>query len=89
MKNMTTYKYYAITVRRGHNGIDHDDAFITFYFKSASMLNAMDKAKKMPGVKHDQLPIRAVEVTYEEYKQAREHSAYAKAGAKKNEFISS
>lgn len=68
-------KYYLITCQRGHCGSGHHTE-ITFAFKAANLLDAQDKARKMPSVKHTRGILYGREITEAEYKLYREKSAY-------------
>ena len=60
---------------RGHVGIKRY-AIITFYFEAPNALSAMEKGRKMGGVKHSRIPLSCVEITKEEYELAlKEQSA--------------
>lgn len=76
-------RYYKITMRRGHVGRGYT-AYITFYVWGENSLHAMDIAKKMAGVKHDELPVSCVEVSKEEFltQKKNRRNAYAECGAK-------
>lgn len=68
-------KFYLITCHRGHCGIKHSTE-ITFAIKAENLIQAQDKARKMPSVKHSKLIIFGKEVTETEYKEYRKISAY-------------
>lgn len=68
-------KYYMVTCPRGHCG-NGQYTEITFAISARNMLDAMDKAKRMPGVKHTRAILMAREVSYEEYSEYRKVSAY-------------
>lgn len=70
-----TIKYYSVTCPRGHCGIGRTSE-ITFAIEAANLLQAMDIAKRMPGVKHTRMIISAKEITQAEYLGYRELSAY-------------
>jgi len=76
-------KYYKVTMERGHVGRGYS-AHITFYIWGYNTLQAMDVARKMPGVKHSRLPVSCIEISKEEFdaqKRARAN-AYETCGAK-------
>lgn len=79
---MTTKKYYAVTMVRGHQGTKIHDGLITFYYKAENLFQAINRAKKQPGVKHSRCPVAAREVSYEEYLENIKVSAYERAGVK-------
>lgn len=68
-------KYYAVTVQRGHCGCGRT-APITFYVQANSLLEAMDKARRMPGVKHNKPVYNACEVTKDFFTKATQESSY-------------
>ena len=71
-------KYYLVTCHRGHCGSGRSTE-ITFAIKAPNLLAAMDKAKKMPSVKHTRGIIQGKEISCEEYTQYRQMSAYQRA----------
>ncbi len=75
-------KYYAITVPRGHCGVGRSTD-ITFVFQAKTLLDAMDKARRMPSVKHTRMILSGKEITFEEYTQYRKISAYKRANGEK------
>ena len=70
-------KYYSVTCHRGHCGIGRSTE-ITFVFEAANLLEAMDEARRMPGVKHTRMIIGAKEISQSEYLEYRSISAYAR-----------
>ena len=68
-------KFYLVTCHRGHCGVGHSTE-ITFAFRARNLLEAMDKARKMPSVKHTRMIISGHEITEQEYNQRRQRSAY-------------
>ena len=70
-------KYYKVKVLGGHMGGGNIRELI-FYIKADSIMDATDKARKMPGVKHDgnQTVQRAEEISKQEYVEGRKTSAY-------------
>lgn len=73
-------RYWKITVVRGHCGHGVYDGLLTFYFEAANLLEATDRAMKMPGVKHSVLPRAACEIGLTEYLEGRKESAYCRDG---------
>ena len=76
-------RYYKVTMRRGHVGYGYT-AHITFYIWGKNALHAMDIARKMPGVKHGELPVSCIEITEEEFNSQKNNkrNAYEVCGAK-------
>lgn len=74
--------YYAVTACLGHQGAKRH-APITFYFEAMSAVQAMDAAKKMPGVKHGRGIMTCWQVSKEEYTEKIRESAYQRSGWKK------
>ena len=70
-------RYFKVTCPHGHHG-NGQYCEITFAISAANMLDAMDKAKRMPGVKHTRMVFCAKEITEQEYNEYRKVSAYAK-----------
>jgi len=70
-------KFYMVMCHRGHCGTGHSTE-IKFAFRAKNLLEAMDKAKQMPSVKHSRPIISGKEITEQEYLKIREVSAYAK-----------
>lgn len=68
-------RYYLITCQRGHCGTGRSTD-ITFAFAAANLLEAMDKARKMPSVKHTRMILQGKEITRTEYTEYRRVSAY-------------
>lgn len=68
-------KFFKVTCHRGHAGTGHSTE-ITFAIAAANLLEAMDRAKAMPSVKHSRLIINGREITEEEYTEFRKVSAY-------------
>lgn len=79
---MSTKKYYAVTMVRGHQGTKVNEGLITFYYKAENLFQAINRAKKQPGVKHSRCPESARECTREEYEENIKISAYERAGVK-------
>ena len=70
-------RYFLVMCPHGHHG-NGQYCEITFAFEARNMLDAMDKAKRMPGVKHTRMILKAQEITHAEYTEFRKVSAYKK-----------
>lgn len=68
-------KFYKVTCHRGHCGTGHSTE-ISFAIAANDLLEACDRARKMPSVKHTRLAIYGREISYEEYVEYRQVSAY-------------
>lgn len=68
-------RYFIITCQRGHCGTGHSTD-IKFAIKANNLLDACDKARRMPSVKHTRLAIYGKEITEQEYIEFRQVSAY-------------
>lgn len=68
-------KFYIITCHRGHCGNGHSTE-IKFAIRASNLLEACDKAKRMPSVKHTRMVIYGKEITEQEYIEYRAISAY-------------
>lgn len=68
-------KYYIVTCMRGHCGCGKGTE-IKFAIRANNLLEACDKARKMPAVKHTRLALFGKEITEAEYIEYREKSAY-------------
>lgn len=68
-------KYYMIICHRGHCGTGHSTE-IKFVFIANNAIEAMDKARRMPSVKHTRLAMIVKEITSIEYNEYRQISAY-------------
>jgi hypothetical protein len=68
-------RYFKVTCKHGHCGTKKYKP-ISFVFLATDALRAMDLAKKMPGVKHNQTILECREISYAEYMQYRKESAY-------------
>ena len=68
-------KYYLITCMQGHHGRGRH-AEITFAMMAQNLIEAQDKAKRMPSVKHSRGILMGREITEEEYYERRKISAY-------------
>ena len=68
-------KYFMVICHRGHCGTGHSTE-IKFVFIANNAIEAMDKARKMPSVKHTRLAMIVKEITSNEYNEYRQISAY-------------
>ena len=68
-------KYFEIVCHRGHCGTGRSTE-IKFVFEANNLLEACDKARKMPSVKHTKIVILGREITQQEYNSFRKVSAY-------------
>lgn len=68
-------RYFMVVCHRGHCGTGHSTE-IKFAIEAKNLLEACDRARKMPSVKHTRIAIHGYEVTEEEYKNYRKISAY-------------
>lgn len=68
-------RYFSVTAKHGHCGSRRYQP-ITFAFLATDAIRAMDLAKKMPGVKHDNVILECREISYAEYLEYRKKSAY-------------
>lgn len=68
-------RYFAVTCQHGHHG-NGRYVPITFVFKAVDAIDAMDRAKAMPGVKHHRPVMNCREITEQEYRQRFVYSAY-------------
>ena len=69
--------YYIIRCKLGHSGSGQYRE-ISFNIKARNAIDAMDRAKRMPGVKHNSstVVLGLKQITQEEYVQNRKESAY-------------
>jgi hypothetical protein len=74
-------RYYKVICPRGHVGTKRY-ATITFYFAAENALSAMDKGKRMGGIKHSRMPLSCQEITVDEYRANLTRNAYVAAYAK-------
>lgn len=74
-------KFYKVLCPRGHVGTKRY-ATITFYFAAQDAWTAMERGRKMGGVKHSWMPLSCVEISQEEYEQNRRRNAYEAAFAR-------
>ena len=68
-------KYFMVMCHRGHCGISHSTE-IKFAIRASNLLEACDKARRMPSVKHTRMAIYGKEITEQEYNEYRQVSAY-------------
>lgn len=68
-------KYFMVICHRGHCGTGHSTE-IKFVFITNNAVEAMDKARRMPSVKHTRLAMIVKEITATEYNEYRQVSAY-------------
>lgn len=69
-------RYFKITCLRGHGGFNHTATDITFVFESENLLEAMDRAKRMPSVKHTRMIVSGYEISFQEYQKRIKNNAY-------------
>lgn len=74
-------KYYKVICERAHVG-RNVTAYITFYYKAKSAIEAINKAKRQRGTKRSKLPLACQEVSKEEYESNIKTSAYVRAGVR-------
>lgn len=67
--------YFMVMCHRGHCGTGHSTE-IKFAIKANNLIEACDKARHMPSVKHTRLAIYGKEITEQEYNEFRQISAY-------------
>lgn len=68
-------KFYMVMCQRGHCGVGHSTE-IKFAIAAENLLDACDKARRMPSVKHTRMMIYGKEITEQEYNEYRKVSAY-------------
>ena len=68
-------KYFMITCARGHGGSGHSTE-IKFAIAATNLIEACDKARKMPSVKHTRGALYGREIEYTEYIEYTQISAY-------------
>ena len=68
-------KFYMVICQRGHCGVGHSTE-IKFAITANNLLEACDRARRMPSVKHTRMMIYGKEITEQEYKEYRQISAY-------------
>lgn len=74
-------KYFSVTCKHGHHGAKQYEP-ITFAICAESLLEACDKARQMPGVKHDQTVLACKEISIGMYLEMRQQSAYERSNFK-------
>lgn len=74
-------RYFAVTCRHGHHGTKKYEP-ITFAIIAENALEACDKARQMPGVKHDAPVLACKMITEHVYYMLRQASAYQRSGFK-------
>ena len=68
-------KYYKVQVKLGHLGMGKDlPSWV--YIKARDILKAITKARNIPAVKHSRLPLEAIEISEEEYKEGIKNRDY-------------
>lgn len=68
-------KYYKVQVQLGHLGCGNElPAWV--YIRAKNMTAALTIARKIPAVKHNRIPLGAVEITEEEYELGIESKNY-------------
>lgn len=68
-------KFYMVMCYRGHCGTGHSTE-IKFAIAADNLLEACDKARRMPSVKHTRMAIYGKEINEQEYNEYRKISAY-------------
>ena len=68
-------RYFKVMCHRGHCGTGRSTE-IVFAMAAENLLEAMDKARRMPAVKHTRMIISGAEITEAEYLERRRRSAY-------------
>ena len=76
---MSNPKYYKVTAHRAHQGRGRSIP-ISFYIAAENVLHASRIAQRMPGVKHSKSIMSCVPISYEEYMEGRNMSAYHRVG---------
>ena len=71
-------KFFAVTCKHGHHGAKRFEP-ITFAIVANDMIDACDKARQMPGVKHDQPVLACEEISRMKYYEMRQRSAYERS----------
>ena len=71
-------RYYKIQVKLGHMGCGNElPSWV--YVKAKSMTAAISIAQKLPAVKHNKMPLSAIEISEDDYKVGLEsHNYYEK-----------
>jgi len=68
-------KYYLITCMRGHCGRGRGIE-ISFAIVAKDLISAQEIARRMPGVKHTRMILCGREITFEQYEEYKQMSAY-------------
>lgn len=68
-------KYFMVTCFRGHCGT-RQSSDIRFAFEAKNLVEACNKARRMPSVKHSRFIVCGKEISKEEYLEYRKISAY-------------
>lgn len=76
-------KFYMVMCHRGHCGTGRSTE-IKFAFIANNAIEAMDKARRMPSVKHTRMAIFTKEITEIEYNEYRQESAYVRFNQQSN-----
>ena len=65
-------KYFKFQVRAAHVGTGRkNEITCTLYAYGESMLEAYDFVRRIPGIKHSRLPVKATRITEDEYIRGR------------------
>lgn len=75
-------KFFMVMCHRGHCGVGHSTE-IKFAIRAQNLLEAMDKARRMPSVKHTRMAIYGKEISEAEYNEYRQVSAYERYNQQK------
>lgn len=68
-------KFWQVTCKQGHQGKGRYQP-IVFAIAANTIIDAMDHAKAMPGVKHQDMILGCEEISFKEYCDLRKVSAY-------------
>ena len=68
-------RYFLVTCVRGHTG-KKKGMEISFAIRANNLVDAIEQARKMPGVKHHRPALYGREITQEEYVLRRNKGAY-------------
>ena len=80
-------RYFRATVQLGHMGAGNDRP-VSLFIYAKTMSDAIEIAKKTPGVKHGKLPLEIVEITKSEFEKDREIDPYLQAMDQLNHGVS-
>ena len=72
-------KFFMITCMRGHCGCGNGTE-MKFAIMARNLLEACDKAKRMPAIKHSRKVLAGKEISEIEYMEYRKISAYKRIG---------